>query len=77
MGRMKEVYMQMVEEGFFGEPNDYLKQVVAEYAKPIKERSDILCPNCLGSNLEKKDDQLDCFGCGQEFILVENSLRFK
>ena len=77
MGRMKEVYIQMIEEGFLGEPNDYLKQVVAEYATPIAERSDTLCPNCLASNLNKKDDQLDCVNCGQEFILVENSLRFK
>ena len=77
MGRMKDVYIRMVDEGYMGDPADYLKQVVAEYAKPVSKNSGILCPNCLKTELDKEENQINCSSCGQEYILVENSLRFK
>ena len=80
MGRMKEVFMQMREDNWQGEPNEYLKQYVN---KDIKEEynihmTDMLCPNCFQVNLfQVSEHELYCEVCAYEFVQVDNAIRFK
>lgn len=73
---MKDIHIDMMNAGWEGDPNDYLRMRVREM-EVIK--SEILCPNCMVDNLiqESKED-LSCTECGYDFILVaDNTVRFK
>lgn len=73
---MKEMYIDMVNSGWEGDPNDYLKMRVRE--EEVK-KSEIICPNCMVDMLiqESKED-LSCVECGYEFVLIGyNTVRFK
>lgn len=74
---MKDVYIRMQEELYSSDPNEYLKKVAAEYAQAQPDQSDILCPNCMKTRLTKINDDAECSGCGQSFILIGNVVRFK
>ena len=79
MGRMKEVFMQMREDEWEGDPNEYLKQYVEKHMKDYEVHiKDITCPNCGTPHLFQVDKhEYYCEVCAYEFIEVENSLRFK
>ena len=72
MGKMKEIYMKMVEkeqyEMMYGIPQE-----------PIE--IDILCPNCMKKKLmfnTSTDIKCSHNGCGHEFILVDaETVRYK
>ena len=76
MGRMKDMYIDMLNAGWEGPPNEYLeKHLREENAK----KSEILCPNCMKEKLiqESKED-LSCINCGYDFIKINNNtVRFK
>lgn len=68
MGRMKELFMELEEK--------------QEFEQHLEESSvfdsGILCPNCMKTNLSSQSFvDLYCTGCGQEFVKVEKSVRFK
>ncbi len=80
MGRMKNAYIQLLNEEYGEDPATYMKKVIAEYIPVKKDPVDtaILCPNCFDDRLVKDDDdECRCLKCGQEYIFVENSIRFK
>lgn len=68
MGKMKEIFMEIQEQE--------AEQEKIEQASVFD--SGIMCPNCFKTNLiEFSQHDLYCESCGQEFIKVENSIRFK
>lgn len=68
MGRMKELFMELEEKQEF---EQHLEQ------SSVFD-SGILCPNCMKTNLSAQSNvDLNCNGCGQEFVRVEKSIRFK
>jgi ribosomal protein S27AE len=78
MGKMKELYIKMLEERYTGDPSEYLK----DYANKIYEGfslTNILCPNCMKEKLaQDSETDLTCFKCGYDFIKInENSVKFK
>ena len=55
-----------------------LEEAELEEVEEPSFETDILCPNCLNSNLhETSPEDLHCTDCGYEFIKVEDSIRFK
>lgn len=73
MGRMKDLHIDMLNDDWKGDPNDYLK-------KRIKEmKQEELCPNCMTDNLVSEDSEnITCIECGYDFIRIgKNTLRFK
>ncbi len=76
MGRMKDIYIDMINEGWGGDPNQYLERRLREMEI---SKSEILCPNCTVDNLiQENAKDLSCTECGYEFTLVNNtSVRFK
>ena len=72
MGRMKELFMKMQEENYQGHPEEF----IANYSKELSTKH--TCPNCSQAHLREKNDDLYCYKCGYEFVLVdENTIRFK
>ena len=72
MGKMKEIYMEMVEQGL-------VEQSLNAPPEPIY--TDIKCPNCMKANLVFiTTDDIVCYeaGCGQTFVLVNaETVRYK
>jgi len=67
MGRMKELFMEMLEQEPLNVPQEY----------PVY-KTDILCPNCTESTLvQMSHDEYACDRCAYNFVSVEGSLRFK
>lgn len=70
MGKMKELYMRMLEQ----------QESEAQLHIP-KEPSeiDILCPNCMKKKLVfHSTTNIDCMNCGHKFVLVDaQTVRFK
>ena len=85
MGRMKEVFIQMQEENYHGDPQEYLRMYAAQKQKREieeqleyeRDKDPVLCPNCLTDGLLAKDDDLECPTCGYEFVQIDNTIRFK
>jgi ribosomal protein S27AE len=68
---MKEIFIDMMNEA-----DDHL-----DYSRMRMEsvsNTDILCPNCLQDKLikESKEDA-SCVKCGYDFIIIDNTVRFK
>lgn len=72
MGRMKEIYIDMMNEQA-DEHLDYSRMRMESV-----DKTDILCPNCLQNQLirENKEDA-SCSTCGYNFIIIGNTVRFK
>ncbi len=78
MGKMKELYIQMQEEEYEGNPSEY----IAEHINRINEgfsATNILCPNCVKEKLaQDSETDLKCFKCGYDFIKIdEKTVKFK
>lgn len=76
---MKEVFMQMREDEWQGDPNEYLKQYVQKYKQDYDIHiTETPCPNCFTSHLfQVSHDDFYCEVCAYEFVKVDNALRFK
>tara|TARA_Y100000361_G_C11097832_1_gene310167 strand:- start:114 stop:332 length:219 start_codon:yes stop_codon:yes gene_type:complete len=72
MGRMKELYMRMLEEQQYGAH-------LAKHVPKEPTKMDITCPNCMNDKLMfNSTADIKCHGCGHEFVLVDaNTVRFK
>tara|TARA_R110001632_G_scaffold3470_1_gene15525 strand:- start:38 stop:256 length:219 start_codon:yes stop_codon:yes gene_type:complete len=72
MGKMKEIYMKMLEE-------ESIETLLHVPPNPID--TDIKCPNCMKGNLVFiAIDDVVCYeiGCGQTFVLVDaKTVRYK
>jgi len=79
MGRMKQVFIKMQEENYKGDPQEYVKRYAEEliYSRYMADKDPFLCPNCLTTGLIASVSDLECPGCGYEFIQVDGSIRFK
>lgn len=67
MGRMKELFIEMLEQEPLDVPQEY----------PVYT-TNILCPNCTESTLVQMSDvDYACDTCAQNFVSVDGSLRFK
>lgn len=76
MGRMKEVYMEMVEQDFNGDPDAHI-QALAKQSCEEFSYIETPCPNCLNNSLHRNEVEAICDACGQEFVYVGTALRFK
>ena len=79
MGRIKELFIQMQQEDYNGNPDAYMKKYVEELENAeVKEQ--IACPNCFKHSLVPTEEEniLECKDCGYDFIRIDyNTLRFR
>ncbi len=76
MGRMKEVYMEMVERDFKGDHDAHIQELAKQSCEEFIY-TDTPCPNCLNKSLHRNEIEAICEVCAQEFIYVGSALRFK
>jgi hypothetical protein len=76
MGRIKEVYMEMIERDFNGDHDAHI-QALAKQSCEEFSYIETPCPNCLNKSLHRNEVEAICDACGQDFIYVGSALRFK
>jgi hypothetical protein len=76
MGRMKEVYIEMIERDFNGDHDAHI-QALAKQSCEEFSYVETLCPNCFNNRLHRNELEAICKACAQEFIYVGSALRFK
>tara|TARA_R110001599_G_scaffold7963_1_gene38293 strand:- start:1305 stop:1535 length:231 start_codon:yes stop_codon:yes gene_type:complete len=76
MGRMKELYIQSLEEEYGDDLSGYFNEQRVYEGFSV---SDITCPNCMKEKLaQDSETDLKCFKCGHEFIKIgEKTIKFK
>jgi len=77
MGRMKEVYMETIERDFNGDPDAHIQELAKQSCEEFSYVEDVPCPNCFNTTLHRNELEAICDTCGQDFIYVGSSLRFK
>jgi len=74
---MKEIFMEQIQEQY-GSYDKYIEEENKNAARQWVHLDEHPCPNCNNVSLHQ-DEGLDinCDVCGQNFIQVDNALRFK
>lgn len=72
MGRMKEVFMEMIQKQYDGDYDKFLEQNTKQWVA-----QETHCPNCSNDHLLQREDDYVCEACAQEFVKVEGALRFR
>jgi Zn finger protein HypA/HybF involved in hydrogenase expression len=75
MGQMKKLFMDIIQQKYNGDYDAFIeelsKQTCEEFV-PV----DTVCPNCFKSSISRNETNAKCDACGQDFVYVENSLKF-
>ncbi len=74
---MKQLFIEIVERDFNGDYDAYTAEQARQTCEEFIPDEDTLCPNCFGNGLERNETEARCVGCGQEFVYVGPTLRFK
>jgi len=77
MGKMKEKFIETIENEYRGDHDAYLQDLARQSCEEYYHMENTLCPNCMGETLYRNEDDITCDACAQHFIQVNNSLRFK
>jgi hypothetical protein len=77
MGRIKEVYMEMIERDFNGDHDAHIQALAKQSCEEFSYLEDTPCPNCFNRRLQRNETEAVCKSCGREFIYVGTALRFK
>jgi len=77
MGKMKEVFMEMIEHEYKGDHDAYLQDLARQTCEEFSHVNEQPCPNCNEFALSRIESEASCEVCGRAFIYVNNALRFK
>jgi len=77
MGRMKEVYMEIIERDFNGDQDAHIQALAEQSCEEFSYMNDTPCPNCFNNGLHRNETEAICEACSQEFVFVGSSIRFK
>jgi ribosomal protein S27E len=77
MGRMKEVYMEIIERDFNGDQDAHIQALAEQSCEEFSYMNDVPCPNCFNNTLHRNETEAVCEVCAQEFVFVGSSIRFK
>ena len=83
---MSKDFMKMLEEDYKGDPDAYIQEMARVSLEEVIEESynvvtKHVCPNCYDKSylhsMIQKENEVECLDCGQQYIEVDNALRFK
>ena len=77
MGKMKELFMETRMHEFNGDNDPEIQQLAQQGIEEYIHMEGHPCPNCYKNGLIRNSNEARCEYCGQEFIFVDNALRFK
>ena len=77
MGKMKEIFMQEMEEKYHGSHEAMIADMARQSCEEFIKDEEHMCPNCMNPALERNETEARCINCGQSFVWVGRALRFK
>lgn len=77
MGRMKEIYMEMIERDYNGSHDAHIQELARQTCEEFIPVEDESCGNCDNSAMMRNETQGICEACGQEYVYVEGVKRFR
>jgi|TARA_R110001592_G_scaffold266060_1_gene531699 ribosomal protein L37AE/L43A len=77
MGKMKEIFMQEMEEKYHGSHEAMIADMARQSCEEFIKDEEHMCPNCMNPALERNETEARCINCGQSFVWVGGALRFK
>tara|TARA_R110000772_G_scaffold105015_1_gene206584 strand:+ start:977 stop:1210 length:234 start_codon:yes stop_codon:yes gene_type:complete len=77
MGKMKEIYMEMLEQEYQGDHDTMIADMARQSCEEFIKDENHMCPNCMNPALERNETEARCISCAQEYVFVNSSLRFK
>tara|TARA_R110002126_G_scaffold924_9_gene5586 strand:- start:468 stop:701 length:234 start_codon:yes stop_codon:yes gene_type:complete len=77
MGKMKEIFMQKMEEKYQGSHEAMIADMARQTCEEFIKDEEQMCPNCMQPGIERNETEATCINCGQEYVFVNSALRFK
>ena len=78
MGKMKEIFMEMVEHEYNGSHDAFIQDMAKQTCKEFVPWNQDTCLNCNNTTMERNETEARCLACGHEFVYVDGEiLRFK
>ena len=77
MGRMKEIFMEMVEREHNGDHDAYIQEMARQSCEEFIHDEDEYCNNCDRSVMMRNETSAICEACGQEYVYVDGVKRFR
>jgi hypothetical protein len=77
MGKMKEIYMEMLEQEYQGNHDAMIADMARQSCEEFIKDENHMCPNCNNISIERNETEARCIQCAQEYVLVGTALRFK
>tara|TARA_R110001592_G_scaffold85153_8_gene251512 strand:- start:3057 stop:3305 length:249 start_codon:yes stop_codon:yes gene_type:complete len=82
MGRMKEKFMEQMENEYRGSHDAFIHGLAQVTCEELVPDVDHVCPNCFDKSrlhsMVRNEKEAECLDCGQAYIIVDdNVLRFK
>ena len=77
MGKMKQIFMDMVEHEYNGDHDAYIQDMARQSCEEFIHMEDEGCSNCETPVIMRNEISSVCESCGQEYIYVEGEKRFK
>ena len=77
MGRMKEIYMEMIERDYNGDHDAHIQELARQTCEEFIHVEDEYCGNCENHAIMRNETEAICEGCGQEYVYVNGVKRFR
>ena len=76
MGKMKEIFMQMVEHEYNGDHDAYVQDMARQSCEEFVHVPEEDCGNCDTPVIVRNENTAVCEACGIQYIYVEGTKRF-
>jgi len=76
MGKMKEIFMEMVEHEYNGNHDAHLQDMARQSCEEFSHMPHEDCSNCDTPVIVRNESTAICEACGVEYVYVEGTKRF-
>ena len=77
MGKMKEIYMQMIEDEYNGSHDAYIQELARQTCEEFIPSPEEDCSNCDTPVIVRNESTAVCEACGVEYVYVNGTKRFR
>jgi predicted amidophosphoribosyltransferase len=77
MGKMKEIFIEQMEKEYNGDHDAYIRAQAEQACEEFLKDEEHMCPNCMNPALESNETESRCINCGQKYVWVDSTLRYK
>ena len=76
MGKMKQIYMDMIERDYNGDHDAHIQELARQSCEEFIHVPEEGCGNCDTPVIIRNEDTAICEACGIEYVYVDGQKRF-